>query len=66
MMRWPWQKKREPRIMDRLIRLARGDIDLVQDAIRYGRCDNPDKPADAQKVVEFIITNRERYAKKSA
>jgi hypothetical protein len=51
-------RKREIDILGKLVRLAGGNTDLVDQAIRSVR--EPDKPADLQKIIDFILTQRTR------
>ncbi|MDI4666369.1 hypothetical protein K9U40_18865 [Xanthobacter autotrophicus] len=57
---------KQKEIFEKLLVLARGDIELVQDAIRI--CTTaPDKPADLEKVVGYVLRHRDRsHAQKVA
>ena len=44
-------------MMDKLVYLAGGDIDLVNEAIRAAR-EGSDAPADLEKIVEYITARR--------
>jgi ketosteroid isomerase-like protein len=48
-------------LIDNLVELADGDIDLVHQAIRAS-AEGPDGAADLKKVVEYIVRQRERVA----
>lgn len=43
-------------LIDKLVVIADGNIDLVQEAIRA--CEGPEGGADLTKVVEYIVRNR--------
>jgi hypothetical protein len=46
-------------LIDQLVQIANGDLDLVQEAIRAS-AESPDGAADLKKVVDYIVANRER------
>lgn len=43
-------------LIGKLLAIAGGDLDLVQQAIRY--CAGPSGEADLQRVVEYIVSRR--------
>ena len=45
------------RLFDKLVVLACGDIDLVQEAIRRSS-EKPGEPSRLEKVVEYIVARR--------
>lgn len=45
-------------LIDQLVLIANGDMDLVSEAIRT--CARPDGEADLKEVVDYIIAHRER------
>lgn len=49
-------------LIDKLVVIAEGDIDLVQRAIRESAV-APNEPADLEKVVQFIVKARGRKAR---
>lgn len=53
-MAWAASK---PELVTKLVKLAGGDIELVHKAIRAVKMD--DKPADLEKVVEYIVQHRQ-------
>jgi hypothetical protein len=46
-------------LIDKLVKIAKGDIDLVQEAIRANST-GPDVAADLDKVVAYILEHRDR------
>jgi hypothetical protein len=51
----PANKSQRP--LDQLVRLASGDVDLVQQAVKASR-KSPSEPADPSKVVAYILKKR--------
>jgi hypothetical protein len=51
------RSKPRSEMMDKLVYLAGGDIDLVNEAIREVR-ESPTQSADLEKVVEYITAKR--------
>jgi len=51
------EPKTKQNLIDDLVRLAGGDIDLVRDAIRSSRT-RPDEPADLEQIVRYIEQHR--------
>ena len=49
--------------MVKLIRLARGDVELVDDAIRNAK--RADRPADLAQIVKYIVQHRARHLMRS-
>lgn len=45
-------------LIDQLVLIANGDMDLVSEAIRV--CAQPDGEADLKEVVDYIVAHRER------
>jgi hypothetical protein len=43
-------------LIDKLVLIANGDIDLVNAAIRY--CAKGDEEADLKEVVDYIVSHR--------
>jgi hypothetical protein len=50
-------------VMVKLIRLARGDVELVDDAIRNAK--RADRPADLAQIVKYIVQHRARHLMRS-
>ena len=54
----PWPSSKPDDLLARLVRLADGDTELVNNAIRAVKVD--DKPAELDKIVEYIVRHRQR------
>lgn len=52
-------------LIDKLVVLADGDYDLVQEAI-WASTESPEQPADLEKIVAYIEANRGRDQRKVA
>lgn len=50
---------REPELIDDLVRLAHGKLDLVQEAIRAD-AEKSGGAADLERVVEYIVRRRDK------
>jgi glycerol-3-phosphate cytidylyltransferase-like family protein len=50
-------RKDKSALMAKLVRLAMGNVELVDDAIRSATQD--DKPADLEKIVKYIVAHRD-------
>ncbi len=55
-----------PELSDKLLAIAYNDIDLVQAAIRHAAEADPTRPADLEKVVDYILKHRKPLREKVA
>ena len=53
-------------LTDKLVAIAGGSLELVEEAIRESAKDNPDGEADLEEVVDYIVGHRELVSAEAA